>query len=91
LQLDESPALPDTTSGWFWEQTGSVSATPALTSSFIEVSAPTDLNLRHWFRGTEVTIIGRRRGYAAARSLPAAGLQTLFVRRISRRLADENR
>jgi hypothetical protein len=30
-------------------------------------------------------------GYAAARSLPATGVQTLFVARISPRLADENR
>jgi len=50
-----------------------------------------DLNLRHWFRGTAVAIIGPRRGYAAARSLPAAGVQTLFVGRVSQRLADENR
>ena len=50
-----------------------------------------DLNPRHWFSATPTATIGSRRGYAATRSLPAAGLQTLFVGGVSRRLADENR
>ncbi len=38
-----------------------------------------------------MAIIGRRRGYAAARSLSATGIQTLFVGRISRALAGHHR